>query len=787
MDVDTSDIDAQIAALQKARDDKLAQAAKARRAIEKEEAKVLVGSTPTKASLKASMRNDPTALPSRPAQPKFTSSTSSSSSSSLRLLSVSKPTQKPALQELPSLPTSGPSSMGSSLAALRRSSSNSRSPQPIIARSNGFTERIKPSPSSSKTITESSKNPRPSTDKPSIQKGKGRDKSDSPGLEVEDKKDQIQRDEDSLTIIEKLELGPKEFGLDTEGEEEWRNVEPNSGIRLSKRVLSHEHLQDHLSGRYYLTPSQLYSVIRLSKDGATYDIPVEGDWITIAVVAQRGEVKISGTKDASYSDDDDDDDGQEEEHTKQSLAEALKVDSDQIHEQEQGVYKPRQPWKNQGKGKGKGKGKFNDRKRIPRKYINLTLCALPSRHRTLGKTETTGDALLQLMLFEADAVVREENGQDGEVTRSYRGGSGGAYEKWCNLTEGNVIAILNPRVWRNLRGGSNGPHPLEFPLGLNPFSADSIMLIGQAKDLGKCNAIQKDGNRCKTWVDLRQNSVCEYHVHAAIQRGKSARAEFTASTSSFALSTRSLNGSQNGPKGKLGFDPKRQTGLLPAAGRQAAPKGAENGGGGATYVVGGGVVNTGSVSRGGLKGFGQEYLSEKLGRSRAEKRKRQLEDKEAEKALERLLEREGQSGSTGAKYLSVIEQEREKSDKKKISISKNGKSEKNRDNVGIDEMERKRPFGAEAIKRIGFDPTSRAGNRDSEDVQRRLEAIASLKGEEPGCRLERLSKRLDDDRKAKRLKAETAKIASKAIPPDNEKGQELLEQEEEGMIDLDSS
>lgn len=51
-------------------------------------------------------------------------------------------------------------------------------------------------------------------------------------LEVEDKKS-ISRDQNSLAIIEELVPGPREFGRDPEGEEEWMFLEPNSGVRLS--------------------------------------------------------------------------------------------------------------------------------------------------------------------------------------------------------------------------------------------------------------------------------------------------------------------------------------------------------------------------------------------------------------------------------------------------------------------------------------------------------------------------------------------------------------------------
>jgi minichromosome maintenance protein 10 len=192
--------------------------------------------------------------------------------------------------------------------------------------------------------------------------------------------------------------------------------------------LAHSAVQDFLYGRYYLTPTMLYSVIRLSRDGATYDLPVDGDWLTIAVVAERGEVKISGTKNTSKNDD----------------------DSDDGEEPEENAPGPKDPKKPDWKKKGKPEYK----KRPPRKYINLKLCSLPPRSRSGSSTSTAGDALLQLLLFESDSVATQvtEN-EEGEkvTTKRYLGGSGGAYERWCNLTVGSVIAIMNPKVLRPLR------------------------------------------------------------------------------------------------------------------------------------------------------------------------------------------------------------------------------------------------------------------------------------------------------------------------------------------------
>src|SRR5271154_4381922 len=52
-------------------------------------------------------------------------------------------------------------------------------------------------------------------------------------------------------------------------------------------------MQDYLTGRFYLSPSLLYSVIRLLPHKQGYEVPVAGDWVTIAVVAERGPIKFS--------------------------------------------------------------------------------------------------------------------------------------------------------------------------------------------------------------------------------------------------------------------------------------------------------------------------------------------------------------------------------------------------------------------------------------------------------------------------------------------------------------
>ncbi|RXK39603.1 hypothetical protein M231_03105 [Tremella mesenterica] len=701
MDDDTADIDAQIARLEAIKAQRLAKVAAGQRAREKEQAQVLVGTTPTKP--KEKLQDALINLPIPPPKPIF------------------HPKPKPLKQNLPDIPRKPiASKMSSSLAALRRGPSSSTLSHNTVSRSSSFAKRPE-LPSAATSVL--------STNPSSLRKDEEDDE-----LEVYKPDGHVDRDGYDMTILENIKLGPGEFGRDPEGEEVWRDLEPNSGIRLSKRILPHSEVQDHIRGRHYLAPSLLYSVIRLSRDGATYDVPVMGDWLTIAVVAERSEIRVSGTKDLDSND--------------QNLA---SDDSDMETQAESSKSKARVDGMKDvksGKGTDLKKGVKKVKKRAPRKYINLRLCSLPPRK----KDGTGGDALLQLLLFEADCVVRETD-EDGEEYKGYRGGSGGAYEKWCNLAVGSVIAILNPRILRPLRAGTNAPHPLTLPLALNPLGADSITLIGHSRDLGCCSATQRDGNRCTTWVDLRQSHVCEYHVHAAVQRGRAGRAEFTASTSSFALSTNPrLQSSKSTSSRNTKPDYSKRTGLLPSSGPQAAPRRSDNGGGGTTYVVGGGIVRD-APTEGGLRRFGDEHLSEKLGRGRAEKRKRRIQEKEAEEMLNKMID--GQT--TGGKYLSVIrtstQGKRNLSDSKaggvgrsrvtgagnsKKRVSEGSKSQRERDEKHgseesrenkedrekeeedmEEERERKKPFSAGAIKLIGFDPT-RGNGREGEDLKKRV-------------------------------------------------------------------
>lgn len=163
--------------------------------------------------------------------------------------------------------------------------------------------------------------------------------------------------------------------------------------------MSHEDVSEFLRGRYYLSPSTLYSVARPSKNRQGYDIPVEAEWVTIAVVAERGDIKLQNGS---------------------------------IRTTEE----------------AKGAQGETGRPTGPKKYTTIRLVDLGSVSSNEKAKSPRGDAYLNMMLFEAESVATSRESKSRTVERSYKGGSGGAFEQSSRFPEGSVIAICSPRVLR---------------------------------------------------------------------------------------------------------------------------------------------------------------------------------------------------------------------------------------------------------------------------------------------------------------------------------------------------
>ena len=101
----------------------------------------------------------------------------------------------------------------------------------------------------------------------------------------------------------------------------------------------------------------------------------------------------------------------------------------------------------------------------------------------------------------------------------------GGFERFWKITEGTVIAILNPNIMP--------PPPAraatgKFSLVINS-DGDTILEIGLARDLGYCQSVKKDGNLCSAWVNWKKTHFCEFHSNSALNRQRKTRVELNSS------------------------------------------------------------------------------------------------------------------------------------------------------------------------------------------------------------------------------------------------------------------
>jgi minichromosome maintenance protein 10 len=93
------------------------------------------------------------------------------------------------------------------------------------------------------------------------------------------------------------------------------------------------------------------------------------------------------------------------------------------------------------------------------------------------------------------------------------------FDKWWKLTEGTVIAILNPGIMppRNRDTGA-------FSLKVTSCE-DTVLEIGTARDLAFCRSIKADGQQCTQWIDKRKTEVCEFHIALQVDKARKGRME----------------------------------------------------------------------------------------------------------------------------------------------------------------------------------------------------------------------------------------------------------------------
>ncbi|KAK3381549.1 hypothetical protein B0H63DRAFT_208167 [Podospora didyma] len=100
------------------------------------------------------------------------------------------------------------------------------------------------------------------------------------------------------------------------------------------------------------------------------------------------------------------------------------------------------------------------------------------------------------------------------------------FDRFWKLTPGTVLAILNPTILPPPPGREDGGR---FGLVINS-DEDTILEIGNARDLGYCKSVKKDGQFCKSWVNVRRSEYCEFHTNEAVRKTRSNRVELNGSS-----------------------------------------------------------------------------------------------------------------------------------------------------------------------------------------------------------------------------------------------------------------
>jgi minichromosome maintenance protein 10 len=134
-----------------------------------------------------------------------------------------------------------------------------------------------------------------------------------------------------------------------------------------------------------------------------------------------------------------------------------------------------------------------------------------------------------------------------------------AFTRYWKLTEGTVIAILNPTI---MPPPPSKAHSGQFSMVINS-DEDSVMEIGTARDLGFCKSITREGKQCNSWVNIKRTEHCEFHSNAAVNKKQAGRMEVN------------MTGFGGDFIGSRKFNSK-VIGYKPAGNKKAAPK--RNGG-----------------------------------------------------------------------------------------------------------------------------------------------------------------------------------------------------------------
>jgi minichromosome maintenance protein 10 len=238
-----------------------------------------------------------------------------------------------------------------------------------------------------------------------------------------------------------------------------------------------------------------------------------------------------------------------------------------------------------------------------------------------------------------------------------------AFPRYYRLSEGMVIAILNPTI---MPPPPNKIDSGRFSLCLSS-SDDTVLEVGSARDIGYCKAERKDGKVCRSWLDARKTEFCDFHVDVQVRRTQSQRPGVNAGTGMFAPGGRNAprianfapsrgggrgGGRGNGPRGLKQEGAKYDWGTQSTYFVAPAPKSSSARGGGASMYHRGGMGGAGSSAATLIDTIDDNPFAANNVRGNESKeertRRRLLEDQRERDIAKKLGSR---SGNTGSEYL----------------------------------------------------------------------------------------------------------------------------------------
>ncbi|KND03458.1 uncharacterized protein SPPG_00941 [Spizellomyces punctatus DAOM BR117] len=102
-----------------------------------------------------------------------------------------------------------------------------------------------------------------------------------------------------------------------------------------------------------------------------------------------------------------------------------------------------------------------------------------------------------------------------------------SFERHWKELVGSVVALLNPKILL--------PNEKGRLVGLNVDNEDKWMKIGMSQDIGFCEAMKNEHDRCARVLNIRHSKHCEEHAVELFKKARLKRQEFLAGNAVFAL------------------------------------------------------------------------------------------------------------------------------------------------------------------------------------------------------------------------------------------------------------